>query len=158
MDRQYTQKFLDRFWSYVDRQNDQAVCWNWIGAALNRGYGKISHNKKTRAAHRVSFEIAYGTIPVGLFVLHKCDNPLCVNPFHLFLGTQLDNMHDRNKKGRANLQRGEDHYACKYSDELIAYIRSRVASGLVSQSELASETNVPQYYISRLVNYKRRSA
>jgi len=82
-------------------------CWEWQKALNPNGYGKAYFNGKLRQSHRISWILHRGKIPVGLFVLHHCDNPICVNPDHLFLGTQKDNMHDMIAKGRKN---GGWHY------------------------------------------------
>lgn len=86
-------------------------CWIWQGSKNNKGYGKVvtnydSHTRKstTKLVHRAMYEISNGKIPIGLFVCHTCDIPLCCNPTHLFIGTQKDNMHDMIKKGKVNLQ------------------------------------------------------
>ena len=77
-------------------------CWMWTGYRTPDGYGRIQINYKRIKAHRLSWEVHNGSIPEGLFVLHKCDVRDCVNPNHLFLGTQKDNIHDAIKKGRIN--------------------------------------------------------
>lgn len=113
-----------RFWRHGDpsvgdwRQRFEAQihratsCWIWTGPRFKSGYGRASQGSKKRRAHRVAYEIFVGTIPDGMHVLHKCDNPPCVNPEHLFLGTHIDNMRDMEAKGRArwiqdNLRRAQ---------------------------------------------------
>lgn len=94
-----------RFWENVERSGDNR-CWNWIGTRDNNGYGKIgvggAEFGRDLKAHRVSYELRYGPIPAGLNVCHACDNPSCVNPNHLFVGTQKDNAQDMSMKGRIN--------------------------------------------------------
>lgn len=99
-------------------------CWLWDAGCSGKGYGQFWDGERLRGAHRVAFELYIGTVPCGLHVLHKCDVPRCVNPAHLWLGTNADNMADRDNKGRqargdANgarlhperLARGESHYS-----------------------------------------------
>ena len=92
----------ERFWKYVLKSNG---CWEWQGLRTVGGYGLywIERNQQT-TAHRVSWLIAYGPIPDGIEVLHSCDNPPCIRPQHLFLGTQQDNIDDMIRKGRAHWQ------------------------------------------------------
>ena len=87
-----------RFYNRVEPMMDDVGCWLWVGRRDSYGYGKLG--KKQTASHRLSWTIHFGPIPSGLCVLHRCDNPPCVNPAHLFLGTQLDNIRDMNAKGR----------------------------------------------------------
>ena len=93
----------ERFWSYVNKKPGQGRnldCWQWTGHTQK--YGRFQHAGKKMGAHRFSYILNIGEIPDGLWVLHKCDNPPCVNPKHLFLGTRQDNVDDRVSKGRNN--------------------------------------------------------
>src|SRR5690349_3504200 len=87
----------ERFWSIVDKSKD---CWEWKNSLNQSGYGVFYQNSVGYFAHRVSYFLMNGEIPIGLLVCHKCDNPKCVNPEHLFLGTSKDNMLDKVLKGR----------------------------------------------------------
>jgi hypothetical protein len=96
-----------RFWPKVsvpDGIIDE--CWNWNRSKDYKGYGQLSVNGKPRRAHRISFVLTKGEIPSGMFVCHSCDNPPCINPVHLFLGTCLDNMRDCVRKKRLHPENG----------------------------------------------------
>jgi len=105
------------------------ACWEWNGRRRATGYGVFDG----KGAHRFSYTVHVGPIPDGLHVLHRCDNPPCVNPDHLWLGTQADNMRDMREKGRDNRtarSRGEAHHAAKLTAGQVADIRARFIAGI----------------------------
>jgi hypothetical protein len=117
--------------SILTRHNDE--CIEFIGR-INRGYGEIVILGKTYQAHRVSYESAYGEIPKGLHVLHYCDNRSCVNPKHLGIGTQQDNMNDMLRKHRSRDSRGENNENAKLTWEKVREIRAECAKGFTQRS------------------------
>ena len=104
-------------------------CQLWFGTTNARGYGLVWSNGCQRLAHRMSFQVHKGAIPTGMFVLHKCDTPACVNPEHLFLGTHKDNMDDMRAKGRSSDGRarpkvwGERNGHAKHTEKLILAVK-----------------------------------
>lgn len=125
-----------RFWEKVEFADD---CWEWLAATNPYGYGAFSYRGRGQAAHRVAWMLVNGPIPEGLCVLHKCDNPPCVKPDHLFLGTRGDNLHDAMKKGRwhpgpgvpiqFHVRFGEAHSQSKLTEADVLEIRRRTANG-----------------------------
>lgn len=89
-----------RLWAKIDASSGASSCWPWTATRMKTGYGMISVAGKGRKATRVVWEVVFGPIPEGFHVLHRCDNPPCCNPAHLFLGTHVDNMADKRAKGR----------------------------------------------------------
>jgi hypothetical protein len=146
----------ERFWPKV-RKSD--TCWNWIASRTKLGYGQIYFKengvRRVLKASRVSWEIHHGPVQNNLHVCHTCDNPACVNPDHLFLGTPLDNALDKVAKGRA---RGPS-VGCgiqnnkKLSQEQVSAIRAAIGS----QKSIASRFGINQSQVSRIRNGKRWS-
>lgn len=114
----------DRFWAKVDKTGD---CWIWLGSMLKDGYGNFNEGRKTIPAHRFSFKEFIGPIPTGKLVRHTCDNPSCVRPSHLVLGTQKDNCADAVERGR-NV-RGESHGMSKITASKALEVKVALASG-----------------------------
>ena len=141
-----------RFWGKVDKSGE---CWNWTGSRKPQGYGQFNISGVPRYAHRVSYELAFGRIPAGALIRHKCDNPLCVRPSHLEPGDQKQNMHDMISRGRAVHRgiRGERNSAAKLTDCAVAEIRTDRSSTL---SELARRFGVSPQRISQIQQRKLR--
>lgn len=129
--------------------NKHTGCWEWIGSVKGksklRQYGSLivgsrtDGSRRTISAHRYSYSIFKGDIPKGLFVCHKCDNPRCVNPEHLFLGTRQDNVDDREDKGRNNHVVGEEVPTSKLTESQVMEIRSKYQKGGYTHRQLANE-------------------
>lgn len=107
----------------------ESGCLEWTACRLPRGYGAIQYKRKKLAAHRAMWSALYGTLPSHIYVCHRCDNPLCINPEHLFAGTAKDNNTDRAKKGRSFRPKGQLNPMSKFSDEKIAEIMRRYKDG-----------------------------
>lgn len=145
---------VERFWSFVKKTDG---CWIWSGANV-AGYGALSVPEgMERRAHRFSWVLHYGAIQQGLDVLHRCDNPPCVRPDHLFLGTALDNARDMASKGRSGatkhpekISRGESRPASKLTEKDVVNIRRLHADGK-TQKEIAQKYNVTSALISGIV-------
>lgn len=148
---QYSVKFIARFWSNVDRSGS---CWNWKRCRTPQGYGKVRiTGHGWELAPRICWKIIHGHIPNGLHILHKCDNPPCVNPEHLFLGTILDNARDRETKGRGNQAKGEKVYNAKLNTQQIASIRQRVKNG-TPQKTITEEYKLAKSTVSAIIRRK----
>jgi hypothetical protein len=136
-----------RFWSKVAFTDG---CWEWQASIRKRdGYGRFQTGATTQeTAHRFSYALANGPIPQGMFVCHRCDNPRCVRPDHLFLGTPDDNMQDKTRKGR---QAKGSEISKRLRPEDVLLIRTMYASGNYSQQELADSFGVYQTTISHII-------
>lgn len=152
---------MERFWGRVNRRGDND-CWEWQRGRGTCGYGRFWLNGKTRNAHRVAWELTYGDLPDEMCVLHSCDNRSCVNPSHLFLGTQEDNTRDRHQKGRDacgersgrhtqpwRTARGERQGGAKLSPSDVLAIREARSKG-VHLKDLAAQYGVSFGHIGKL--------
>lgn len=146
----------ERFWSKVDTTTPSG-CWEWTAYRNPKGYGRFQTGtaEGPRFAHRLSFEAAKGRIPAGKMVLHKCDNPRCVNPDHLWLGDNKANMADCKKKGRYYRDgplrpRGEKHGRSKGTTKSIIAIRRAYISG-TSLDEIARRFSVKPTFVQDVV-------
>lgn len=140
----------DRFWAKVQKTDG---CWIWTGAVDSSGYGWIGVvGRKTRAAHRLSYEWHNGEILPGKCVCHRCDNPGCVNPDHLWLGTHADNIRDRDRKGRCNggSKPGEDAAHALLKDDDVITIRKLCAAGH-QQKDVAERFGVHKATVNDVV-------
>lgn len=138
----------ERFETKFERSDG---CWNWMAGKERTGYGRFKIAGRTQKAHRVSWTLYVGEITDKLHVLHHCDNPSCVNPAHLFLGTIADNAHDRDNKGRGVHpdQAGAKHSQAKLTEEQVREIRARRSDG-ERTTVLAKEFGVLRQTISSI--------
>lgn len=153
-----TEEIIERFWAKVDKKS-QDECWGWKAYKNKYGYGQIRINNKKYSAHRISWFIHNGEIPEhnsfhGMCALHKCDNPSCVNPTHLFLGTHQENMRDRDAKWRGASLAGEKHWNHKLAEKQVIEIREKYTPRKYSTRKLAEEYGVSQTVIQRVIEYK----
>ncbi len=153
------------FWDRVDRSSPDG-CWPWLGCRNEDGYGEVRYQGEMDKAHRIAWILTYGPIPDGQQVLHSCDNPPCCKPTDLFLGSNHDNVLDRQVKGRsknlftsenhpATLRAGEAHWRAKLSSADVMRIRELHSSGL-SQTHISAMFNVHSATISRIVRREWR--
>lgn len=148
---------LIRFWAKVDKRNDDE-CWNWTGSLAGpkyregRGYGQFYGGPAVglTRAHLYSYELHHGPIPEGMFVCHHCDNPPCVNPAHLFLGTPKDNIADMDSKGRRVIVRNFRLTDKQVAEIAARFVRGHRFRGPNNSKELAEEFGISPNYVEYL--------
>lgn len=160
-DATYTQHFVgegstkeERFWNRVSKVPHPKGCWEWTAGLHSFGYGLVElqvDGYRLSGSHRVSWYYHYHIIP-SQWVLHKCDNPKCVNPDHLFEGTHEDNMRDMTSKGRGNI--GSAHGLARLNESMVRTIREQYAQGGCSYRSLGEQYNVSAGTIRFVVQRK----
>lgn len=149
------EKELLRFWEKVEKTE---TCWNWKAHKLKKGYGHFHSKGKEILAHRYSYELHKGKIPENLFVLHSCDNPSCVNPEHLWLGTKKDNRTDCESKGRAKYfgskeaKKGIENVNAKLDEKNVLKIRE--LKNKISHSKIATKFSINRLTVQQIL-YRR---
>jgi hypothetical protein len=146
-DRFNTEKL---FMAKVDKSGD---CWEWTSGKDQDGYGIFSIKKSVRA-HRASYEIHKGPIPPGMCVCHTCDNPGCVNPNHLWVGSITENNSDREQKGRSDFQKGERGHNSKLTNRQALEIRMEYATGRSSHEKISLKYGVSREVIGNITRNK----
>lgn len=147
------EQVAQRFWEKV-QIGEVDECWKWHACQDKNGYGRVGFQNKLWRAHRVAWVLTFGPIPKGMCVCHKCDNPDCVNPYHLFLGTYADNNADKVAKGR-DAYRGEQNGNSKLTEWDVLEIRRLLIETNASQRELAGLFGISSVNIGRIANGKR---
>lgn len=179
MHPKFTPRQAEIFWAHVDKSGD---CWLWDGPRKDEGYGRFfwwdGERNRREAAHRLAWELLRGPIPKGLFVCHDCpggDNPRCVNPAHMFLGTQLDNIRDMMRKGRHGSQvdperyraarmkcgshlphyRGEECAYAKVTEAQVVEIRYLYAAGGITHRQLAKRFGLGKTTVGHILHGRK---
>jgi hypothetical protein len=164
-DGELTQALDELARRFMTRVRKSAGCWEWLGKPIKgKGYGRMVVNGQTVRAHRLSYQLFTGPIPPGLCVLHECDNPICVRPDHLHVGTDLDNVRERCERGRSAsgdrsgprlhpeaMTRGEKHYAARLTAAAVRRLRRDRATGSTLMS-LSRKYGISSTAVRKIVN------
>lgn len=148
-------EFNTKFWSRIEREGD---CWLWTGPTVNTGYGTVSRYRRHILAHRFAYELTHGPIPEGMKVCHTCDHIRCINPAHLFTGTQKDNVDDMIAKGRAagwakDHPRGSAHGRAKINEDQVREIRVQRARG-IPRATVAATFGISMVSVDKIVYHE----
>ena len=136
----------EAFLAKIDKTNE---CWEWFGPKNESGYGHLTFGGKIYLTHRFSYKYFFGGIPENMYVCHKCDNPSCVNPKHLFIGTPNDNVQDKMQKQRHRVLKGFDNSCSKLNKEILLKIRDKLNKG-EKGAHIAKEFNLSPMTISNI--------
>lgn len=145
----------ERLWARVDKSGE---CWTWQGHRTAAGYGQIGRGLAADGlayTHRVAYELSHGPIPSEMLVCHRCDNPPCVRPTHLFVGTPGDNVRDASAKGRLRALKGEAHPSCRLTWGQVREIRTLRANG-VPAVDIAHRFGVSIQHVGDIVRFRKR--
>lgn len=150
-----TEKHFKRFLSYVNLKSIDE-CWEWKGTLDTNNYGIFSMNHKLFKAHRFSYHLANNDYNENLMCCHKCDNPRCVNPNHLWQGSQKENNNDRHIKGRTKTGHlyGENNPLSKLKESDVHFIRNNYNPQIWSTRKLAKKFNVSQTKVIQILNHE----
>lgn len=152
---------MDRFWSKVNKNGPLIIdtpCWEWTASCDHSGYGQLTVKCRCKKSHRVAYEALIGPIPTGVLACHKCDNPKCCNPAHIFLGTDMDNKLDSMKKGRhykvggiPPIFFGEKHPNHKLTEQAVIEIKKVYTGKYGEQTALGRKYGVDRSTIALVV-------
>jgi len=151
--------YSERFWKRIKTGNPDE-CWPWSGAHNEHGYGSVCKDGVLRKAHRVAWELTFGKIPEGKWVLHKCDNPPCCNPNHLYIGTIVENTKDAIERKR--FRSGDQHWMKKHigsanpntklKEETVRLVLLEASQKLLNANQISKKFNIPRTTLRRIID------